>query len=362
MCKNFSRIQCIIPPYINKKLVDSPDPKISKAAVNNKFRSYRFRSDRDFFKDTTTQEKVMLGAIAMRPKPATPVIQVYNCKRAASTNKSPLVWKTGDAKKPADKDAKNVIEGAEATWKFYNEAFGRNSIDNRGLILQQYIHYDKKYENAFWDGRRMIFGDGDGKIFGSFTTDLDIIAHELTHAVVQYEANLNYQNQSGALNESLADVFGIMIKQKTLNLDVKKSDWLVGANILLGNKYCLRNVKEPGSAYKNHPELGDDPQPATMDAFMKLENTEEGDWGGVHYNSGIPNFAFYVCAYNLGGFSWEKAGRIWYGALTDTDNLSKDATFKDMRRVTIKSAEKLFGKNSLEVKAVKQGWDAAKVK
>jgi Zn-dependent metalloprotease len=121
-------------------------------------------------------------------------------------------------------------------------------------------------------------------------------------------------------------------------------------------------MKAPGTAYVNHPDLGTDPQPATMDNFVKLPNTEEGDWGGVHYNSGIPNFAFYVTANNLGGFAWEKAGKIWYAALTDKQNLPHDATFSTLKKVTIAQAGTLFGANSLEVKAVKDGWAAAKVK
>ena len=98
-----------------------------------------------------------------------------------------------------------------------------------------------------------------------------------------------------------------------------------------------------------------------MDKFLKLPNTAEGDWGGVHYNSGIPNFAFYVAAYNMGGFAWEKAGRIWYGALTDTKNLKQNASFADLKKITIRIAGELFGTSSLEAKAVKDDWAAAKV-
>lgn len=363
MCNHFSPLQCIIPPYINHKLTSSADRQLAAIAVNSKFRSYRFRTDREFIKNSTPEEKVILGAIAPKATSAkTSKIQVYNCKRGTSLNAAKLVWKTGSTKKPSDKDAKNVITGGDATWKFYYDLFGRNSVDNRGLILRQYIHYDNQYDNAFWDGRRMIYGDGDGKVFDSFTTDIDIIGHELTHGVVQYEANLDYHNQAGALNESIADVFGIMVKQRFLNEDVEQSSWLIGENVLIGDQYALRSLKAPGTAYKNHPDLGDDPQPATMDNYVKLDDTADGDWGGVHYNSGIPNYAFYVCAYNIGGYAWEKAGKIWYAALTDTINLKEKATFSDMRQVTLKAAAKLFGENSLEAKAVKQGWDAAKVK
>ena len=229
------------------------------------------------------------------------------------------------------------------------------------MAIKQYIHFDKKFDNAFWDGTRMIFGDGDGTIFGSFTSDIDVIGHELTHGVTQFEANLEYHVQAGALNESMSDVFGIMIKQRLQNEDVKKSNWLIGENVLLGNKYALRSMKEPGTAFVNHPELGTDPQPATMKNFVTMPDTYEGDWGGVHYNSGICNFAFYVTAFTIGGFAWEKAGRIWYAALTDK-TLNPTATFKDFKKLTMSKAETMFGKGSLEANAVKAGWDAAKVK
>ncbi|MEJ7587839.1 MAG: M4 family metallopeptidase, partial [Ferruginibacter sp.] len=112
--------------------------------------------------------------------------------------------------------------------------------------------------------------------------------------------------------------------------------------------------------YVNHPDLGTDPQPATMDKFVKLPDTSSGDWGGVHYNSGIPNFAFYTSAFNIGGFAWEKAGKIWYEAMID-DTLKPDAKFTDFKKLTILHAGKLYGTGSLEEKAVKDGWKTAKV-
>ena len=114
-----------------------------------------------------------------------------------------------------------------------------------------------------------------------------------------------------------------MVKQRMLNQDVNQSDWLIGENVLLGKQYALRSMKAPGTAFVNHPELGTDPQPATMDHVVKLPDTKKGDWGGVHYNSGITNFAFYVTAFNIGGFAWEKAGQIWYAAMTDLTALKK---------------------------------------
>lgn len=346
-------LHCILPPYITSKMADSKNKNVAELGLKNKFRSTRFRNDRKFFSSLDKDKRKFFAVVkAAKPKPK-PVIKIYNC--SGNTTLPGALMNVNST----ESDYRNVYNGAEQTWKFYYDLFKRNSIDNKGLQLVNSIHYDKKYDNAFWNGRQMVYGDGDGKYTASFTSDIDVIAHELTHGVTEYEANLNYENQSGALNESFSDVFGIMIKQRFLNEDVKKSNWLIGENVFIGKKYAIRSMKKPGSAYKNHPVFGSDPQPATMDKYKNFPNTEDGDYGGVHYNSGIPNYAFYVCAYNMGGYAWEKAGRVWYKALTEL--LSPDSDFSAARDATIKSAEKLFGKNSLEVKAVKDGWKAAKV-
>jgi Zn-dependent metalloprotease len=258
-----------------------------------------------------------------------------------------------------DITAKNVRSGVKQTWNFYNDIFKRNSIDNEGMALVNSIHYGKKYKNAMWNGRQMVYGDGDKIVFDSFTADIDIIAHELAHAVTQYTANFNYENQPGALNESFSDVFGIMVKQYALQQDVDASNWLIGENILIGKEFAIRSLIAPGTAYVNHPIWGDDPQPATMNKFVKLRNNAKGDWGGVHYNSGIPNFAFCMAAKEAGGFSWDTVGKVWYAALTES--LKADADFETAKKATILQASKLFGKNSKVHKAVIKGWKAAKV-
>ncbi|MBE9466474.1 M4 family metallopeptidase [Dyadobacter sp. UP-52] len=364
MCHHHSShqpIQCIVPPYMSDKLLDEASKSKLPLILKTDLRNTRFRSDRAFFAKLTETQR---AALIPPPKPAAkPVMkmQVYDMQHDTVISKGKLVWDNGKEKKPMDADTKNVVAAGTATWDMYYQIFGRNSVDNLGLVLKHYIHYDNKYDNAFWDGQRMVYGDGDGKIFGSFTADPDIIGHELTHGVTQYESSLEYHMQSGALNESVSDVFGIMIKQRLLNLDVKKSKWLIGENVVKGAKYALRSMKAPGTAYVNHPDLGTDPQPATFDKLVNLPDTDRGDWGGVHINSGITNFAFYVTAFNLGGFSWEKAGRIWYAALTDIQNLKPTASFFDFKNLTIQKAEILFGTGSLEAKAVTDGWNEAKV-
>jgi Zn-dependent metalloprotease len=361
MCKNHHNpVHCIIPPYMLSKLMESGNKKIADLAINSNFRSFRFHNDRSFFQKSSLHEKTILGVNIKASGKSILQMEVYDCKQKTDLAGAVLLWDSKTNQKISSVAGKNVIKGGKASWDFYNQLFGRNSIDNKGLLIRQYIHYDKGLDNAYWDGRRMIYGDGDGLVFTSFTSDIDIIGHELTHGVTEHESNLDYEDQAGAMNESFSDIFGIMIKQRYNNQDVKKANWLIGEKVMKGANYALRSMKAPGTGYKNHPELGDDPQPATMDKYVKLPNTQSGDWGGVHINSGIPNFAFYISAFNMGGYSWEKAGRIWYAVLTDS-NLAQDAKFADVKKLTISHAEKIFGLNSPEVKAVKQGWDAAKV-
>jgi Zn-dependent metalloprotease len=359
MCNNkFNPIHCIIPPYMLNKLAESGNQTIAEQAVNSNFRSHRFRSDRSFFQKASFQEKTILGAVSTAAASNVLKMTVYDCKHKTSLSGARKVWDSKSKKKVIAAVVKNVIKGGQASYDCYKSAFGRNSVDNKGLPIKQFVHFDRKYDNAYWDGRQMIYGDGDGQIFGNFTGDIDIIGHELTHGVTQYEANLDYESQAGALNESFSDIFGIMIKQFYNKQDVKKSNWLIGEKVVIGANYALRSLKAPGTAYVNHPDLGTDPQPATMDHYLNMPLSDDN--GGVHYNSGIPNFAFYVAAFNIGGYAWEKAGKIWYAALTDP-NLSQNAKFVDVKNLTIQHAEQLFGANSPEAMAVKQGWTAAKV-
>ncbi|MHA6495269.1 M4 family metallopeptidase [Pseudomonas borbori] len=255
---------------------------------------------------------------------------------------------------PASGDAA-VDEAYDAlgiTHDFFWQVFGRDSIDNQGLALVGTVHYGEGYENAFWNGAQMVFGDGDGEIFNRFTRSLDVVAHELAHGVTEHEAGLVYFNQSGALNESVSDVFGVLTTQFSRRQTVDQADWLIGADLLTDkvNGVALRSMANPGTAYDD-PLLGKDPQPAHMRDFI----TTREDNGGVHLNSGIPNRAFYLAATTMGGYAWEKAGRIWYDTLCDK-RLANDADFSAFARLTVENAKARFGALASEARAVEQGW------
>ncbi len=224
------------------------------------------------------------------------------------------------------------------TYDFFWQQLNRHSLDAKGLPLTGTVHYGADYQNAFWNGEQMVFGDGDGEIFNRFTAALDVVAHELTHGVTETEANLIYFEQAGALNESMSDVFGSMVKQYHLQQTVDKADWIIGAGLLTDKIQGkgLRSMSAPGTAYDD-PVLGKDPQPAHMRDFVRTRE----DNGGVHLNSGIPNRAFFLAAQALGGHSWKKAGYIWYATLCDR-RLPQNADFATFARLTLRQGEQHF--------------------
>jgi Zn-dependent metalloprotease len=256
-----------------------------------------------------------------------------------------------------DTAADEAYDGAGSTFDLFSEQYGRNSIDGEGMHMVSTVHYQQGYDNAFWNGEQMVYGDGDEdlpvdeRLFNRFTVALDVIGHELTHGITQYEAQLTYYEQSGALNESFSDVFGSLVKQRKLNQTVNEADWLIGEGLFTSNVAgkAIRSMQDPGSAYDD-PVLGKDPQPGHMKKYVKTT----ADNGGVHINSGIPNHAFYLTAMEIGGYAWERAGKIWYETLCN--KLKPDSNFRDAARMTYSVAGKLYGMNSTEQKAVKNGW------
>jgi Zn-dependent metalloprotease len=261
-----------------------------------------------------------------------------------------IVRREGD-QPTGDRAADEAYDGLGATFALFSEVFGRNSIDGTGLPLDGTVHYGELYDNAFWNGERMVFGDGDGEIFDRFTKSLTVIGHELSHGVVQYTAGLVYRGQSGALNESVADVFGTLVEQYALEQDVAAASWLIGEGLFTeaveGN--ALRSMRAPGTAYDDDV-LGKDPQPAHFDDYIDTDD----DHGGVHLNSGIPNRAFFLTADALGGFAWEHAGWIWYDALQS--NITARVDFAGFAAATVRAAGERYGGRSAEVDAVRAGW------
>ena len=261
---------------------------------------------------------------------------------------------------PCDDVAANeAYEAARLSADFFSEVFGRDSIDNAGMVIESTVHYMRGYDNAFWNGRQMVYGDGDEdldpdeRLWTRFTVALEVVAHELSHGIIQHETNLLYRNQSGALHESFADVFGILVRQKQVRHTAEQADWLIGRDLLTARVQgiALRSFKAPGTAYDD-PILGRDLQPAHMRDYCVLQEWE--DHGGVHINSGIANRAFYLTAIALGGYAWERAGHIWYYALCHL--LVPTADFLFAAKALSEAAARLYGRGSREQIAVWEGW------
>jgi Zn-dependent metalloprotease len=339
---------CITPPHMLQEIIRNGSSTQRDLALQTIIASEQMRGQRRAMKS-------MAALMVKAASAGTKQRAVYDAKNGTGLPGTLVRSEGGPA--VTDPAVNEAYDGSGITYDLYFDIFGRNSVDNIGLKLDSTVHYQKGYDNAFWDGKQMVYGDGDedqpvaDRLFNRFTAALDVIGHELTHGVTQYEANLAYWDQSGALNESLSDVFGSLVKQYQRKQTVDQADWIIGEGLFTTNVIGvgIRSMKAPGTAY-NDPVLGKDPQPAHMKDYVKTVE----DNGGVHINSGIPNHAFYVTALELGGYAWEKAGRIWYKTLTD--KLQERSTFQQACDLTFEAAGEIYGANSLEQQAVKKGW------
>lgn len=343
-----SSLNCIVPPYMLREIIENGTPEQRQQALRNIVSAEAIRVQREVIAKEGPPESFMEATAGLNRV-------IYSADNSSTLPGRELRAEGGPP--TGDPAADEAYDGAGATYSLFNEVFNRNSIDGNGMRLDSTVHFRTGYDNAFWNGRQMVYGDGDEdlplgqRLFNRFTIAVDIIGHELAHGVTQHTANLIYQGQSGALNESMSDVFGSLVKQRLLGQDVAAADWIIGQGLFTANVngVGIRNMKEPGTAY-NDSVLGKDPQPGHMNNYV---NTQ-ADNGGVHINSGIPNRAFYVTAFNLGGFAWEKAGQIWY--VTLRSKLSESSNFATAAAKSYEAARDLFGQGSLEQQAVRAGW------
>ncbi|TLQ45989.1 M4 family metallopeptidase [Streptomyces marianii] len=340
---SFTPVFCgIVPPHLLDKLARAGDPAVAAAARRTLVADAAHRTGRRL----TTLTGAPAPPQEVVPGPQRTLYDAGNETALPGTR----VRSEGD-EPVQDATVNRAYAGLGATFDLLLTAYGHDSIDGAGLPLDATVHYDEKYGNAFWNGERMVFGDGDGEIFLDFTGPVDVIAHELAHGFTQYSANFTYFGQPGALNESVSDVFGSLVKQCTLDQSADRADWLIGAGLLAPqvSGVALRSMKAPGTAYDDDV-LGKDPQPATMADYVRTGR----DNGGVHINSGIPNHAFYLLATQLGGKAWERAGQIWYDTMT-SGRLRVDASFAEFASETVEAATARYGRGE-EREAVVKAW------
>ncbi|MFC7725565.1 protealysin inhibitor emfourin [Nocardioides sp. GCM10028917] len=306
-----------IPPWLVER-VDGPE-----------------RAARD---DELRRERALRGR-APRPAPppaegvvAAPDWTVHDAESRTTLPGTPA--RSAGEPETGDVAVDEAATGIEATLQMFLDDLGRDSHDGEGAPVSLTVHYGSRYNNAFWDGTQLVFGDGDGRVFERFTKPVDVLAHEFSHAVIEHTADLVYRGQPGALNESVADAFASCLKQRLLGQDAGEGDWLIGEGIFTASVQAraLRDMAAPGTAYDD-PEVGADPQVGHMDDYVETT----ADNGGVHLNSGIPNKAFQLAAVAIGGTSISGAGRIWYDALVGGD-VPSGASFATFAAATVAAA------------------------
>ena len=354
-----SSVCCIIPPYILEHLEEHGDDQQREAARATLEADRLLRRRRVTIARIIAQPGVDARMLGLVPQATGSANRVFDAHQLPMNSfLLPGTLRRGPDDGPVgDTQIDQAWDGAHATIDFYGAELGRDGIDANGMDVISSVRVTdpagQPWDNAAWNGQQMVYGEG-RRIFkhDALTSAIDVIGHELTHGVTQYTAGLEYEGQSGALNESMSDVFGSMVKQRVNGETAADADWLIGDGLLVVPG-ALRSMKAPGTAYQG------DPQPATMSDYKDLPNTEQGDNGGVHINSGIPNRAFYLAATALGGKSWERAGKVWYQALTQ--KLQSDADFKAAAQATIEAAEELFSGDAAVRSAVENAWKTVEV-
>lgn len=344
-------VHCILPGPILRRIAERGDEGQRASALKTLALDETMRSAR---LETGAR---LAGAGLRQPSAVAPLREpakdrLVRDARHGEDLQSPIVRREGEGP-VGDAAVDEAFEYLGNTWDFFFEVFARNSIDQQGMTLDSVVHFGTDYDNAFWNGEQMVFGDGSGTIFTRLTQSLSVCAHELGHGVIQYDGPLIYQRQAGALNESIADCFGAMVDQyRGPQQTADQADWLIGREILAEgiNGTALRSLAAPGTAFDDDV-LGKDPQPEHMDDFVVTTD----DNGGVHINSGIPNQAFYRLAMALGGHSWEHAGRILYTTLGHP-RLRAAAGFRSFARVNAHVARTVYGIGSREESAVLSAW------
>lgn len=346
----------IAPPDLLARLAEEgSEPDQRDAAIQTIAASASMRTQRALVGRIAREMGVDVRSLAfVQPPPAGVKQVVYDLNHGGRSALPGEEKRRAEEPPSGDKAVDAVFDATESTHRFFGEVYGRDSVDGAGMELISSVRYGNGFDNAFWNGAQMVYGEGSGRIFrvGALTEAIDVIAHELTHGVVQFTAGLEYSKQSGALNEHFADACGSMVKQYGLEQTADQADWLIGEGVLvpeLGK--ALRSMSAPGTAHSH------DSQPGHMDDYADLpdDNNPRNDNGGVHINSGIPNRAFQLAATEIGGRTWETAGKIWFETLAG-GKLGPKSDFRQAAEATNEVAADLFGENGAEQKAVEAAW------
>jgi Zn-dependent metalloprotease len=333
----------MIPARLLQKLAG--DPRIPRSSRDSFLRTLKLD-------EVWRSERHQVSSVADRKvEPLAPSAEVIVCDCAGSEVLPGVVID------PANTMDATVLRAFDFTRKlvsFYEQCLARNSIDGSGKALLSSVHYSRIYSNAYWssDLMQMVYGDGDGFILLDFTLSPEFIAHEVAHGLTHFTSDLDYTEEAGALNESISDVLGTVFVQWLYGHDVRAAHWQIGPDLIgptakqLG-WLCVRDLANPSATHSMTQ------QPVDFDSYIP--------GGDPHDNSGIPNRAFYLAASEIGGFSWEIIGRIWYAATLDRKCHPK-LTFSEFARITIEHAVSMFPLNPSVAIAVFRAWNTVRVR
>src|SRR5262245_31537665 len=324
-------LQCIVPSFVAERMIDSSNSEVRQAGIRILKAGERIRATRELIAD-------MDGAV---PDGSDRKMRLIYDASGGGELPGTLIRKERGKADEAVPAANDVYDGMGDTYDFFFKVFKRKSFDGEGapLIASVEVTQDgESMSNAFWNGDQMAFGDGDGTVFKRFTRSLEVIGHELTHAVIQHTSQLEYSGQPGALNEHFADVFGVLLRHWKNRADpAAQEDWTIGADVIVQTqttRWAIRNMAKPGDAFWKDPYMGNDLQVGHMRDFYAGPKDSQG----VHINSGIPNKAFVLFAKSVGENTWGAAGGIWYALMTSKD-LKPDSQFQDCANVSIDITE-----------------------
>ncbi|MGR6764650.1 M4 family metallopeptidase [Paenibacillus polymyxa] len=316
-----------IPNYLLKELAEKGNENAEKTLAVTK----EIEEKRTEVKKNLTERNIM--EISGRP----PKRFVYDSENTGEFQRK-LVRQEGGSS--STDDVVNIsYDYCGKTLEYFKQKLNRNSIDGVGMDVISNVHFRRNYNNAIWVGDQLALGDGDGRAFINLGRSIDVVAHEIAHGVTQFVNELEYERQSGALNEHFSDVIGSAVQQFVKGQTADTADWLIGDEIV-GPEWpgkALRSMRAPGTAYNGDRQVA---HFNDFDPDLPLDD----DNGGVHYYSGIPNKAFYLTAIKIGT---DKAAFLWYTAWHNRTIIHPHATFKEALQAILESAETLVNRGEL---------------
>jgi len=336
-----------IPQYIEER-VNTKNLLISK-----KFRSQRKNTHKSLILDGKSGEVPIKSYI-------------YTAKNRRCLPGSLIASSNNEVSQTKDLDAVGAWMYSDYFIRFCQMILGLDILnecmrDQEVKLIKSTIHYFMEYNNVFFNGSQIVYGDGDGITFENFAQDPSVVFHELWHWITNRTCGLIYQDQAGALNESLSDVFASIIMQWMNGETVDEASWLIGDLCTIninGFPYAVRSLADPGTAFVNHPYMGTDDQPQDMTNYYN--DTEDNH--GIHINSGIPNHAFYLFAKAIGGYVWDIPRKIWFKTITTPELISPNATFTEFAQATIAIAMELYSSSDPSIiDKLRNAWQAVKV-